>query len=74
MKAHVVNLTYDIELQPGETLTLPDALLASIGPGRWRLTLQSLTPEASTPIRNHRAFLSSFVPEDEGLYDDDPPR
>jgi hypothetical protein len=70
MNVRLVNLTYDIELQPGETLTLPDARLAGIGPGRWRMTLQPLTPGAPTPIRDHRAFLSGFSPEDEGLYDD----
>jgi len=28
----------------------------------------------STPIRSHSAFLNSYAPEDEGLYDDYPPR
>jgi len=28
----------------------------------------------SFPIRSHRAFLNSFAPEDEGLYDDYSPR
>ena len=34
MKDERVQLTYEIELQPGEQLRLPEALAASIGPGR----------------------------------------
>jgi len=59
-------VTYKTELQPGEQLRLPDALLASVGPGRWRLTLQ---PVRRMPVRNHAAFLNGYAPEDEGLYD-----
>ena len=31
MKSNVVSLTYQIELQPGEELTLPEALVKSLG-------------------------------------------
>jgi hypothetical protein len=63
-----VQLTYEIELQEGEKLTLPDSLIASVGAGRWLISLQP------APFRDHRAFLSSYAPEDEGLYDAYPPR
>lgn len=33
-----------------------------------------ISPPLSTPIRSHSAFLNSYAPEDEGLYDDYPPR
>lgn len=66
MKDELVRLTYEIELQPGEQLRLPDALIASIGPGRWRLTVQ---PVRRSSVRSHSAFLNSYAPEDEGLYD-----
>jgi hypothetical protein len=66
MKAQLVRLTCEIEPQPGETLRLPDALLASIGPGRWRLTVRAV-PEP--PPRSHAAFLNGYAPEDERLYD-----
>ena len=66
MKDELVQLTYEIELQPGEELHLPEALVAAIGPGRWRLTLQ---PVRLPPLRSHAAFLNSYAPEDEGLYD-----
>jgi hypothetical protein len=66
MKDELVRLTYEIELQPGEQLRLPEALVASIGPGRWRLTVQ---PVRRPAVRSHAAFLNSYVPEDEGLYD-----
>lgn len=71
MKDELVHLTYEIELQPGEQLRLPEALLAGIGPGRWRLTIQ---PVPAPPIRNHAALLRGYAPEDEGLYDDYPAR
>jgi hypothetical protein len=72
MKDSPVKLTYEIELQPGEKFTLPQALADSIGAGRWLITVRPLRTPASP--RAHRAFLSSYAPEDEGLYDDNPAR
>jgi hypothetical protein len=69
MKSNVVSLTYQIELEPGEELSLPESLVKSLGAGRWLITIQPLASEA--PIRDHTAFLNSYAPEDEGLYDDD---
>jgi hypothetical protein len=71
MKDELVRLTYEIELQPGEQLRLPEAIVASIGPGRWRLTLQ---PVRRPSVRTHAAFLDGYAPEDEGLYDAYPAR
>jgi hypothetical protein len=71
MKDELVQLTYEIELKPGEQLRLPEALVAGIGPGRWRLTLQ---PILQPPARSHAAFLNGYAPEDEGLYDAYPAR
>jgi D-lyxose ketol-isomerase len=71
MRSQPVKLTYEIDLQPGEQLNLPPELTASIGAGRWLVTIQSvLSPTGSLPTRNHNAFLNSYAPEDEGLYDD----
>jgi hypothetical protein len=75
MKDTLVKLTYEIELAPGEKLALPQALAESIGAGRWLITVRPLrTTARASPPRLHRAFLSSYAPEDEGLYDDYPPR
>jgi len=68
MKTNVVSLTYEIELQPGEELTLPESLVKSLGAGRWLITVR---PLPAPPVRDHNAFLDSYAPEDEGLYDDD---
>jgi len=57
-------VTYEIELEPGEELTLPESLNAHINAGRWLITI----------FRSHSAFLNSYAPQDEGLYDDYPPR
>jgi len=75
MKDHLVKLTYEIELEPGEKLTLPHGLADRIGAGRWLLTVRPLRtrPSPASP-RVHHAFLSSYAPEDEGLYDDLPAR
>jgi len=71
MRSQPVKLTYEIDLQPGERLNLPPELTASIGAGRWLVTIQPvLSSIASLPTRNHNAFLNSYAPEDEGLYDD----
>jgi len=71
MSTKLVNLTYEIELQTGEKLTLPDEVADRIGEGRWLITIALLTNEpASTIARRHHAFLNGYAPEDEGLYDD----
>jgi hypothetical protein len=75
MKDNLVKLIYEIEIGPGEKLALPQALTESIGAGRWLITVRPLrTPARRSSPRLHRAFLSSYAPEDEGLYDDYPPR
>jgi hypothetical protein len=66
-------LTCEVELRPGEKLTLPPGLVESIGPGRWLITVQPLR-SAGAPVRRHDAFLRGYAAEDEGLYDDDPGR
>jgi D-lyxose ketol-isomerase len=71
MRSQPVKLTYEIDLQPGELLALPPELTASIGAGRWQVTIQPVSPSPVPPsTRNHDAFLNSYAPEDEGLYDD----
>ena len=70
MKNSLVNLTYEIELESGEKLTLPESLIAHVNAGRWLITICPLP----IPIRSHSAFLNSYAPEDEGLYDDYLPR
>ncbi len=67
MKHKPVRLTYEDALVQGETMQLPQALTAQIGPGRWRLSVQ---PVRRSRTRSHSAFLNSYSAEDEGLYDD----
>ncbi|MBW4514144.1 MAG: hypothetical protein KME11_02835 [Timaviella obliquedivisa GSE-PSE-MK23-08B] len=70
MNNKVLNLTYEVELQAGEKLSLPDSLLNNIGAGRWVVTVQPIPPEDSVAMLDHTAFLNGYAPEDEGLYDD----
>jgi hypothetical protein len=73
MRSSPVSLIYEVEIQPGEKLTLPEPLVESVGPGRWVIRVQPVDAGlAFLPIRDHRAFLESYAPEDEGLYDDVP--
>ena len=74
MKSNLINLTYEVELQPGEKLALPKSLVESVSAGHWLITIQPLTPATPPPIRDHSAFLNSYAPEDEELYDDYPSR
>jgi hypothetical protein len=75
MRSSLINLTYEVELQPGEKLTLPETLVENVGAGRWLITVQPRTSASPfVPVRSHTAFLNSYAPEDEGLYDDYPAR
>ena len=41
----------------------------------WRKQIRpSSAPHVKVPIRSHSAFLNSYAPKDEGLYDDYPAR
>ena len=71
----LLNLTYDVELKPGEKLTLPASLINAVDAGCWLISIRPY-PAATvptTPIRSYRAFLNSYAPEDEGLYDERQP-
>lgn len=73
MKESLLNLAFEVELKPGERLMLPERLIQSVKEGRWIIIIQPATP-APIAIRDHTAFLMSYAPEDEGLYDDYPSR
>jgi hypothetical protein len=70
MQSNLVNLTYEVNLAPGEKLSLPPTLVETIGAGRWLIIIRPSTLETTSLLRDHRAFLNSYAPEDEGLYDD----
>ena len=67
MKSQLLQLAFEIELQDGEKLTIPSSLVEGIGKGKWLITIQ---PKSEIGDRSHDAFLKSYSPEDEGLYDD----
>ena len=69
MKDQLLPMTYEIELQPGEKLKLPQSLEENIGAGRWLVTVRPLD-QPDLAVRDHTAFLSGCAPSDEGLYDD----
>jgi hypothetical protein len=73
MQDQLVHLAYEVELQPGEKLQLPPGMAEQVGPGRWLITVQP-ADSSREAIRQHSAFLNSYAPEDEGLYDDYPGR
>jgi len=71
MENSLVSLTYEVELEPGKRLiTLPESLIAHVDTRRWLITIRP----CPAPVRSHSAFLNSYAPKDEGLYDDYPPR
>lgn len=67
------HLEVEVELQPGEKLTLPPALVNSVGAGRWLITVEP-AKGVGAAVRGHDAFLAGYAAEDEGLYDDDASR
>lgn len=67
MHSNANEFTYDVQLQPGEPLRLPIEAAEIVGPGHW---LVSIRPADEQPIRDHVAFLNSYAPEDDGLYDE----
>jgi hypothetical protein len=67
MNGELAKLTFTIELEEGEKLTIPDSISQDIGKGKWLITIQ---PNSSEFVRTHDAFLNSYSSEDEGLYDD----
>jgi hypothetical protein len=64
MKNKLVNLTFEIEIQAGEKLTIHNTL----ADGKWLIIIQSNSITSIT--RSHNSFLNSYYSEDEGLYDD----
>jgi hypothetical protein len=65
MKHELTELSFAVELEPGEKLTLPTEVVESVGAGRWILTIRP-----AQAVRRHDAFLNGYAPEDEGLYED----
>ncbi len=71
MKEQLKHLAFEVELQPGERLSIPPSLIERVGPGRWVVTIE---PAEEDGTRNYSAFLNGYAAEDEGLYDDYPGR
>jgi hypothetical protein len=69
MRDSLKHLAYEIELQPGERLTLPPGLIECVGPGRWIVTVEP-AGDSVAAVRRHTAFLNGYSSTDEGLYDD----
>lgn len=70
MHSQLSEIIYDVQLQPGEPFLLPKNVAEILGPGHWRVTIRPADPGTDLPVRDHSAFLNSYAPEDEGLYDD----
>ena len=67
MKNQLLKLAFEVEIEEGEQLNLPSSIVQGIGKGKWVITIQ---PKTFVSDRLHSSFLNSYVPEDEGLYDD----
>jgi hypothetical protein len=71
MKNQLIQMTFEVDLEVGEKLELPQNLVENLGTGKWLVTIQ---PKNAQSLRNHAAFLNAYADEDEGLYDDYPSR
>jgi hypothetical protein len=71
MPSNINEVTYDVQLQPGEPLRLPIEAAQIVGPGHWLVSIRPADDSAQTGlVRDHAAFLNSYAPEDDGLYDE----
>ncbi len=69
MQTLPLTVTCKISLAAGECMQLPPEVTGLLGEGEWLLMLRRLNPE-EPDIWDPEAFLASYGPEDEGLYDD----
>jgi len=71
MESKLSEITFDVQLQPGESLSLPKEMADVVGPGHWIVSIRPAKSGSSrSATRDHTAFLNGYAPEDEGLYDD----
>ncbi len=70
MKATPLEVAYEIVVEPGESLKLPDEVSVQFQEGTWVLTVRARAADES--YRDHSSFLSGYSEDDEGLYDDVP--
>jgi hypothetical protein len=68
MEPRPVELSYDILLKSGQAISFPQHPGEIVGPGHWIVSIRPADSDAA--VRDHSAFLDSYAPEDEGLYDD----
>jgi hypothetical protein len=70
-RSKLSEVIYDVHLQPGEELSLPTDVAEMLGSNHLRVSIRAADDSGRGGlVRNHMAFLNSFAPEDEGLYDD----
>ena len=71
MQSEFTEITYDVELQAGESFSLPKEIAEIVGPGHWLVSIRPAREDSrGDSIRDHDSFLNSYSSEDEGLYDD----
>ncbi len=67
MEKKRIDLSWEIEIGPGEKLMLSRELVDIVGPGRWLLTLSHLDEQQPGRIRDQRPFLQSYAPDDDAV-------
>jgi hypothetical protein len=71
MSDSVYRFSCEVELLPGEKLSVPESLANAVGAGRWLITVEPAGSHGSAvSVLRHDAFLRGYAPDDEGLYDD----
>jgi hypothetical protein len=70
MNTQLNEIVYAITLKPGEPLSLPEGAANILGPGDWLVSIRPAGEPMGDSQRDHSAFLASYAPEDDGLYDD----
>jgi hypothetical protein len=72
-QSKITEVVYEVDLKPGEAFSLPADVAQILGPGHWRVSITAGGNSHQTMAAGaYTAFLRSYAPEDEGLYDDYP--
>ncbi|QSJ16008.1 hypothetical protein JYQ62_30200 [Nostoc sp. UHCC 0702] len=73
MNSQLIQLIYEIDLQPEEKLHLPESIVESGTTGRGVITIEQKAEEPENTL-SRDGFWNGYPPEDEGLYEDYPNR
>lgn len=74
MKIKARSATYEVEVAPGECLSIPEEVARLFSAGTWIVEVRAKDADSDEVVRDYSALLAAYSGEDDGLYDDVPAR